>query len=257
MTPQVKLLLFASIVILTVGLGGCALKPSQPELWYLNRIYFHDSQGNIHPRYEIAAYDPSTGQSRTLFPGEINTWFNTPRFSPDGKWIAFVKEHTDSFPDGKVDSSVWIASPNEAKPIQVAPSHTSAWFYWLPDNSLLIEGIDGQLVPPESISRLIYDPRTKRTQPVTVENDADTCIFQYYANPLAGIETECRDQYLALAHLEVHGTTLKRIEDTSIALKQIPGLGGGCLTWTPDGKKMAFCGTMDFRKYDVFVSTNQ
>jgi tricorn protease-like protein len=234
-----------------IGLAvGCRQQEHQNEIWYISQEYLYSPDGIFHPQYEILAYNMATRQSRVVVAKVPNILVGDTRFSPDGKRVAFVKRYYSE--QEYSQASVWIVNQDGTGLVQTIHASFLPMFYWLPNNQLFINSFGNQRYnPPES--RVVYDPSMQVARKVTVKDEADSCIFQYFGDVFARLEIQCRPNvHLALGHLENKDDVIELVIDA-----RMPDLSGGCLSWTPDGQSLAFCGTRDYSSYDVFVSLDR
>lgn len=239
---------FLAYLVVLIALVGCAQKASTPEIWYIWR-----GVSNA----EIRALNPITNQQRLIAQSEAEGNILGADLSPSGKHLAYLK---DSPIRG---ASVWIAERDGFNQIQITEKVESAWYLWLDDNSLLLssgEWIHGPSLPP--LEFYVYNTSKQKTTPIIIagnQRDLFRCALNKFSSHPEIIALSNNSQP-ALGHLElIKDGTIKIVSDFAIDLSEFPELiDADCLSWTPDGKTIAFQGTTVLLKHeDLFLASNQ
>lgn len=90
------------------------LKPKSTPPWEVDRLQFkRDGAGYLtgNQRTHLYVFDLSTGETRRLTSGDFDA--SSPRWSPDGRRVAFVANRTDD-PDGNSNTDIWVVSADNA-----------------------------------------------------------------------------------------------------------------------------------------------
>ncbi len=212
------------------------------------------------------------GEARALAASPVGD--DTPRWSPDGRWVAFLSERPR--PGAKADDSgeakrqVWLIRPDggEAAPLTEAPGSVSA-FEWSADG--------------KTIAFLAREPKSDdRKRREKEKDDAWTPTEAYAWSRLWTIDVATRQpRQLTTGEIHVTGMSLSpdgatvafagqptpRIpDDFRSDLYTIPAAGGvpaplvtrkgtdRAPSWSPDGKWIAFA-TQDGRDEDWYTNS--
>jgi tricorn protease len=106
-----------------------------------------------------------------------------PKFSPDGKWVAFTGEY-----DGNPDVYVMPAEGGEPKRLTFHPSNDIV-LGWTPDGKNILFRSDRLSAPPSGITRLfLVSPQGGPAKPLPVPR-GDLTSFSSDGNKIAYIET--------------------------------------------------------------------
>jgi len=176
--------------------------------------------------------------------------------SPSGMRLAYIK---DSPIRG---ASIWIANRDGSNRMQITEETESAWFSWLDDNSMLLssgEWIHGPRLP--ILEFHAYDIFKRKNTPVVVagnQRDLFRCALNKFSSHPEIIALSNNSQP-ALGHLELKDGTIKIATDFTIDLSAFPELiDADCLSWTPDGKRIALQGTtVLLKREDLFLASSQ
>jgi Tol biopolymer transport system component len=244
---RIRIVLLCFIVASATFLVACIQKPKELEIWYIWR----DASSA-----EIRTLDPSTGQRQVIVRSASGSDILDADISPDGKHVAYLGN------DPAQKTSIWLANVDGSNLTQVTPGAETAWYSWLDNNSLILWY--GDWIQDPTIPRLdfyTYDTSKQKMTPVVVEGDQQD-LFRCALNKFSshpGLVALSNGSQPGLGHLEPKDGVIKIVTDFTIDLSIFPELiKADCLSWTPDGKKVALQGTTVMLKHeDLFLVSNQ